>query len=267
MDPLITEPVPPPPHPGRKRLLVMTANTPGFTAAQIAMVERSLADLKAALGKTVGWLAVWRTKEEIKAKLSLTDGLPELAKLPLRKALEAVDAVVTTPSSAQLEAMLAQRPTVLLDYSNSPHYLEAAWCITAHDHIQPTLQALARPEPARLLHQDFILHDALECHTPAAPRMARLIQLMVERFQANGGLSQFPRLLPAESVGCEANPTAPDLHRAYGANPVLTNSDVVDLQRRLVFAQQEIRHLRYSWGLLPVLRKLRSVFRGGGKTQ
>ena len=54
--------------------------------------------------------------------------------------LQSVDALITTPSTTMLEGMIKGIPVVLLDYTNSPHYVPAAWSITAPNHIEKVIR-------------------------------------------------------------------------------------------------------------------------------
>jgi hypothetical protein len=97
--------------------------------------------------------------------------------------------------------MLQRLPVALLDYHNCPHYVPAAWSITAAEHIGAVTSQLVAPPPARMVYQDSILHDALECHTPATPRMVELISAMgdvAKRCLARGEKPDFPRRLLAD---------------------------------------------------------------------
>ena len=268
LDHFLTNPVPRTSHDGReKRLLIMTANTPAFTQHQMALVEKSLADLQRVLSSQTDWKPIWRVSGALRERLGLSDDFPGLQGQSLHDVLTFADAVVTTPSTSQLEAMLAGRPTALLDYSNSPHYVPAAWRITAEDHLEPVLRDLAGPPHRRMAYQDEILHDCLECHTPAAPRMIRLIETMIEssreRREQGRPLRFAPRLLPLEH-GVAALPSADfDLGALYPDNATLTNTDRVELQRQLVFAQQEICELRRKARKLDVIRRARTLLSNG----
>lgn len=256
MDHFLDQPVPPPPHEYPFRLLVATANTPGFTSHQVELVKKSLADLRDALMVHSEWRVSWRVNPEIKRELQLQDTFLGAATLPLKEALAAVDAVITTPSTLQLEAMLAKRPTALLDYSNSPHYVECAWSITSQTHISTVLSELAAPSYARLMWQDYLLHDNLECRSPASNRMATLIRRMIahaEKCLTQGLKLHFPpALLEIE----ESESTILDLSQAYPGNPSYGINDVHELQRRLAFAQQEIRDLRRQLFLEKVIARI-----------
>jgi hypothetical protein len=165
------------------RLLVLTAKCPGFTNEQVADTTRSLADLKQWLTnhpQIDGTLVepVWRITQGLEKKIDVENQLQNTTGADLASVLPTVDAVISTPSTAMLEAMLHHAPVALLDYHNRPHYVPAAWEITAPQHFDKVLPELLTPSPARMLYQHSILSDALECRTPATPRMVELIEAM-----------------------------------------------------------------------------------------
>jgi hypothetical protein len=94
----------------------------------------------------------------------------------LTEQLATVDALITTPSTVQIEGMLAGVPVALIDYLNRPHFVPAAWTMTAPCQIAETVPMLLAPDARRMLYQDTILHDAVECRSPATPRVAALIE-------------------------------------------------------------------------------------------
>ena len=98
--------------------------------------------------------------------------------------LERVDAVITTPSTALLEAMLTVRPVAALDYHNVPRFVATAWTISAAEQIAPVLAELLDPAPRKMAFQEMCLRDSLECDEAAAPRVARLIREMVAAARA-----------------------------------------------------------------------------------
>jgi hypothetical protein len=179
MDHLITNPIVKKSHSG-KILLVATNNRPGFTDEQMGKIERSIFDLKEGIKET-SWKVIWRIMPKIKDKLGLIDDITGMDKSPLRQVFENVDAVITTPSSLQLESFLAGLPTALLDYTNSPHYVDCSWQITAKDHIKDVLNELRSPNSIRMLHQKYLLNDNLECQSIASDRMVHLIINMIRK--------------------------------------------------------------------------------------
>lgn len=229
------------------RLLVMTALTPYFTAGQHALVRQGLLDLKAHLegaraadGSPVE--VVWRVTKGLETELDVGVPPAALAGRELAEILMQVDAVVTTPSTAMLEAMLLGLPVATLDYCNVPAYVPAAWRITAEAHIVPTLAALGAPDPARMLYQDTVLHDALECATPAAARMVELARRMITHGRdaraANRPLSFAPRLLASPIIAegearCDLAYLFPDAPQFAPADPRALQVEIGQLRRAL----------------------------------
>ncbi len=177
------------PADGSFRVLVMTALTPYFTPAHHERVRQSLLDVKAAFarGVTVDGVRVepvWRVTKGLDKEVGVDSVITDLTGKQLADVLQNIDAVVTTPSTSMLEAMLLGLPVAMLDYTNVPAYVQPAWRISAAEHILPTLTQLVNPAPPKLLFQDATLHDALECATPAAPRMLRLVEKMIDSGEA-----------------------------------------------------------------------------------
>ncbi len=152
------------PRGGRKpRILVMTAKTPGFTPEQVKTTLQSLRDLKNHFQQRSDCDVVWRLTQELHQSLGVSNTLTDLTGGELHQVLLKVDAVITTPSTSMLEAMLVERPTALLDYHNCPHYFESSWTISAERHIDPVVSQLLDPPPARMDFQNFLLGEQLAC--------------------------------------------------------------------------------------------------------
>lgn len=175
------------------RVLVMTAITPFFTDKQHELVRRSLLDLKSVFkrGLNVGGVTVepvWRITKGLDKEIGVDSAVTDLSGRQLADVLQNVDAVITTPSTSMLEGMLLGIPVAAIDYCNVPAYVQPSWRIGAAEHIMPTLEELVSPPAPKMLFQDTTLHDALECRTPAAPRMLRLAERMIA-----SGLEARPR--------------------------------------------------------------------------
>lgn len=247
-DRYLTDPVPAAPDARPRRLLIMTANTPGFTPEQTAQVERSLIDLKQVLDNQSVWEPIWRVRRGLDERLGLTDNFPDLRGKPLREALEQAHAILTTPSTTLLESMLAKRPAALLDYTNSPLYIPAAWVISAQDHIAPVLAGLETPTAAKLAFQDEMLHNALECYTPALDRLVQLMKFMADAgrtARANGQPLHFPDRIVPFTFGGHAVPSEHfDLEQLYPNHPIYKMRALNDVQLALVHARKELDVLR-----------------------
>ena len=164
------------------KLLVCTATTPAFTSQQRLTVIDSLRAVKdwtesnsrvAGRELQIMWRLTGSLDQEIGVEIAES-------KVGLHRELMQVDAAITTPSTIYLEALLANLPTAILDFSNSPAFVSPAWSITARDHLDPVIEELANPPEPKMLFQDFVLHDNLNCRTPAADRMVELVTKMME---------------------------------------------------------------------------------------
>ena len=257
---------------GPFRLLIMTAKTPGFTPAQIDRVSQSLCDLRAALAAPVfdqpRIEPVWRVTGGLADEIGIPNTLRDTTGADLAEVLPTVDAVITTPSTSMLEGMLQGVPVALLDYNNCPHYVPAAWRITAREHLLEVLRELLAPPATKMLYQQTILHDNLECHSPATPRMVQLVEAMVRRGQdcrARGEPLSFPRrMLPDKQDGHHLPEADFDLARLYPDHPVFGNMDRTRLQvelghLRVAFQSQSVLHKAEIAGLQAEIARLRTV--------
>jgi hypothetical protein len=204
LDQTVARPIPAINPDGPLRLLVATATTPAFNDPQRRVVIRALACIKdrfeadpTVCGRPIE--LTWRLTDGLDTEIGLpahgqVDDLP-----PLSSVIDASDAVITTPSTLYLESILRKRPTAILDFMNSPKYVPSVWTISAPEHLDPTLLELASPAGPKMQFQDFILHDQLECSTPATGRMIRLIQAMIDAGLAARQNNQ-PLRLPAQII-------------------------------------------------------------------
>ena len=142
---------------GMFRLLITTATTPAFTTEQRDTVVQSLTDLKQELedmqeinGRPAR--VAWRLTDGFASALEID--LADDAETTLVEAIESSDAVITTPSTIYLESALLNRPTAVLDYSNSPQFVPSAWTISARQHMRSILNELTDPPPSKMLFQD-----------------------------------------------------------------------------------------------------------------
>ncbi|UUO06621.1 hypothetical protein M4951_25165 [Blastopirellula sp. J2-11] len=224
-------------------ILIMTAKTPGFTEDQIQNVQDGLADLKNWLSQQTDVQPVWRLTGGLDQKLGLMPSESNLQTVPIAEVMKQVDAVITTPSTAQLEAMYCGLPVALLDYGNFPHYVPAAWTISASHQIASVMSELANPPAARMLFQDVSLHDALECRTPATPRMLELAKQLIEkgtqRAAAGKPVGQIEQILPLDGRAPQVREERFVMADLYPEHPFFAETD----RERL---QVEIGHLKHQ---------------------
>jgi hypothetical protein len=233
------------------RVLVMTARTPGFTDTQTEAVRQSLLGLKTWFDnhpRLAGTRVqpVWRLTAGVANEIGVDNSLQDTVGVDLASALETVDAVITTPSTTLLEGMLQRVPVALLDYNNCPHYVPAAWSITAPRHIDQVMPELADPPAAKMLYQETLLHDSLECCTPAVPRMLQLIEEMIcigRHCRASGEPANFPRrILPDRQNGHHLPEESFDFQTLYPEQHPFRNMDRVALQAEIGHLRRQIAH-------------------------
>jgi len=234
-----------PRRPGR-RLLVMTAKKPWYDEAQRAVIDRSLVDLRSFLESRPDIEVVWRVTRGLSEKLGVSNRLKDLETAELSTVLAEVDAVVTTPSTAILEAMLVGRPVAVLDYHNSPRFVQTAWTISSPHHLGEVLPELLDPPESKMLFQRACLSDNLWCEGAAAPRVARLIEEMARRgaeCRERGDSLRLPAnmLRFPEAFGGGA---LPPLQSLYPGVPVFSTSDPESLQVRLARLEKDLQSLR-----------------------
>ncbi len=237
---------------GPFRVMIATANTPAFDQRQRATVVESLNHInrwvesnRQVNGRPLE--VTWRLSDGLESETGLDDDIDPEARSPIGKAIENVDAVITTPSTMYLESVLRARPTALLDFHNSPHYVTAAWTINGPHQLASVMSELASPSPHKLMFQEFVLHDQLECHSPATPRLMDLIDQMVQAgvtARASGQPLKLPaRILTDERAGFAVVPERFDLSTLYPENGVFENQDCQRLQVELVAAIKRLGQL------------------------
>ncbi|MFN6206830.1 MAG: hypothetical protein ACK49R_10335 [Planctomycetota bacterium] len=184
-EPFLTRQFPRRDRDGQFRLLVMTAKCPGFTPDQIATTVRSLQDVRdqfprrLADGREV--VVTWRLTAGLADSLQVENQIMDLTGVELSKVLAEQDAVISTPSTAGLEAMLTGRPLAWLDYHRVPQWVPAAWTIGSAEDLPKVIEELARPAARRMLWQEQLLLDHLYLGEPATERLDRLLQRMLQR--------------------------------------------------------------------------------------
>jgi hypothetical protein len=237
--------LPPPKRPGR-RLLVMTAKKPWYDEAQRTVIERSLAELKQYLSTRPDIEVVWRVTRGLSEELRVENRLKALDTLELSGVLAEVDAVITTPSTAILEAMLASRPVAALDYFNVPRFVQSAWTITSADHLPKVVSELMAPPATRMLFQSECQRDSLRTDGSAAGRVGDLVTAMA-RIGQDCRTRRLPLHLSPCLVDSSASPHGsplPALTDLYPEHSTLQEQDAATLRLRLVRLEKEYARLR-----------------------
>jgi hypothetical protein len=250
-------------------ILVMTAKSPGFTTEQVQRATRSLIDLKEWLDRNpevhgVPVRAIWRVTQCLENEVGVENTLSETTGQELADTLARVDAVITTPSTSMLEGMLQQLPVALLDYNNCPHYVPAAWRITAPTHFDQAIPELVLPPPVKMAYQKHVLRDALECGTPALPRLCQLITQMhtlSKRAVSQGQQVSFPsRLLQRPTAEPAADVIQHDWARLFPQNAAFSEHDIWRLQAEVADLRDAVTKLKDE---RPILKQQLSALEAG----
>lgn len=229
------------------RILITTALNPYFTEAHRVAILSSLRDFKKffdsnkCFGETV-IEPVWRLTKGLEQEIGI-GSKGDTGGKDLMTLLQEVDALISTPSTCLLEGMLLGLPVATLDYCNVPLYVQPAWRITAQSHIAATVAELITPPAAKMLFQEETLHDALECNSPAVPRLLQLIEEMFSHgLQAKG--RNGPLFLPANLLK-SSHPDAASVENRFDFAKLFPNvagqasdSNVGEIQRLKAAAEE-----------------------------
>ncbi len=245
-------------------LLVMTAKNPGFTPEQREVTVRSLRELQAYLKTRPEIKVLWRVSKAVAQELGVENHLRQISSLELVQVLDQADAVITTPSTAMLEAMIAGRPVAALDYHNVPRFVPTAWTISGSDHRAAVVDELLNPPGAKMAFQQDCLRDCLASDGHSAQRVARLIDKMVAMAKASPPSG--PLVFPANLLsGPEALPDAarPPLAALYEGHGVFRESNLEALQVRLARAENENSRLKTQVAELKKSGQIGSLLKRG----
>ncbi len=229
------------------RLLIMSAKCPGFTPEQINKTKTSFLLLKKWLqdNPTINGRqlkVVWRLTGELAEEVSVENRCDDLSGMELKEMLVDIDAVITTPSTAMLEAMLLDRPVALLDFNNSPHLVPAAWRITAETQFTETITELASPSPAKQQLQKYLLKSGLLETENATERFVELVKrMLVIADLAEGQKLEFPPNMLKDLVVNSTNEFDPAT--LFPKFSEFQETDTIELQTQLAHSRREIKHL------------------------
>jgi len=244
--------VPPINTSGPFRVMIATANTPAFDEGQRATVIDSLTQIKnwIAANPTVDGRNVevtWRLSDGLESEIGVGSDIAPEERPPLGEVIESVDAVITTPSTMYLESVLRGRPTALLDFHHSPHYVTAAWTITSPHQLDWAMSELASPSKHKMMFQEFVLQDQVENRTPATPRMLSLIDQMiaagVSARASRKPIELPPRILADEQNGFATVPSGFNLATLYPENESFQSREIDQLQVELEAAIKRLNQL------------------------
>lgn len=237
LDYLLRRNVVPVRRPG-SRLLVMTAKNPGFTPEQARVTLKSLQDVKTYLDRDPEIDVIWRISKSLAPQLGVETQLQQFESLELSALMEQVDGVITTPSTAILEAMLLERPVAALDYHNVPRFVPTAWTISAPEHLPGVVTEILHPQGNKLKFQRDALEFCLACNSAAAPRVGELIEKMITFAKEAGGRGEKLSLPPNMIRYQEKSGSMPSLAELYPES-IFAENEAHSLQIRHARLQKE----------------------------
>ena len=136
--------VPPPPLKEPPSILVCSARKPWFSEADKKLVVQSMQELQETasdLEKKGVCKFVWRLTDDLQNIL----GYGSRDQVPLVQDMAEAHAVISTPSTIVIEAMKTDRPVAVMDYTNSPPYVQSAWSFNHKGMISQVIADLLDP--------------------------------------------------------------------------------------------------------------------------
>ncbi len=228
----------------RFRLLVMTAKTPAFTTDQWSAVRRAVADCKSFADRHADSVEVlWRLTGGLDSTIGVENSTNDRLGVELCDALDNVDAVISTPSTAIVESMLMGKPTALLNYFDCPSYINLAWTIVHDSQIQRVVSQLQRPDTKKMHFQNQQLQSLLYRESPAKNRMIELVVKMQEEAESQIAdqkmLSFEPNLLSMPKL----SPVAFKAEAIFPESNEFAETDLEEIQSQLAHSRRHIDHL------------------------
>jgi hypothetical protein len=172
----------------KRTILVIVANKPGYVESQVALARKSLDDLNSTLSQINilnKYCIIWRYGPRSPEVLpsSLHGSVENTG--TLFDALAKADFVISSPSTATLEAMSMDIPTCIIDYLNKPEFIQAAWSIRSNNEMREVIESLLNSEENRMTYQRYLLHDQMRLDGLATPRVFALMQKMISISKAS----------------------------------------------------------------------------------
>lgn len=235
-----------------KTILVCSARTPAFDEAQWQVSIQQFQDLKQFFhakqhpvsGQTIR--VVWRLADRLHQELNIPG--PSETEPVLADLIASADALITSPSTIQLEAMAHRKPVALLDYFGVPHYVNAAWEIKHTDHIAPVVTELIDPPTPRLLFQAHEARQQLWTHNSSTKRMWELIVTMAMHARENRKQHR-DQTFPEAILSSDLAGYSPTQNHTAATHAQNAHAEIVGLQQTVDSSPSDLSHL---WEMVEV---------------
>ncbi|MEP3477695.1 MAG: hypothetical protein ABJZ55_00465 [Fuerstiella sp.] len=243
-----------------KKLLFATANTPWFNQQQQVTFCREFMTIRSQLETLLEhrfepWSCQWRVAEVVAQEFDLSTQ----KETELERVLTTCDALITTPSTLAVEAMLCGIPTMVFDPYASPIFTPSAWHATSASTVFQLLPSLLEPCERRLALQANLLESITPTDGLASERVVNAIESFLQsdnrndelhRIQTHQQTSQVPSL-SSESV------SKADLLCAYYNIPSL-DVTIAEQGERIRELEQQIAAPSLRQGVGAMVRALTS---------
>jgi hypothetical protein len=212
-----------------KNILIITAAKPWFSEEQKVVVLKMMLDLKIYFQNRKEYNVTWRITKLLDKELNIETSFANKKTSEITAQIYESDIVISTTSTAIIEAMRCGKPVIKIDYFRNPELLATTWNINKYDDIEPVLQQIGNLTPQLCWHQNFLLSSHCVNSTNASERLGELILGMISYKKAN--TSPLPKnMISCPEVQGYLFPTPSSL---YPQREVLKSNDMELLRNRL----------------------------------
>lgn len=214
---------------GVKNVLIITAAKPWFTETQKVVVLEMMLDLKRYFKNNERYNVTWRITKLLDKELDLETSFTSKKTAEITTQINESDIVISTTSTAIIEAMRCGKPVAKIDYFRNPELLPTTWNINKYDDIDYVLYQMSNLSLPMCWHQNFLLSSHCVNSTNAAERMADLVLQMIQHKQE----SKLPlpkSIIPPTDINGYSFPSPTSL---YPHRKVLQSNDMEFLKNRL----------------------------------
>tara|TARA_B100000287_G_scaffold435479_1_gene504002 strand:- start:2227 stop:3441 length:1215 start_codon:yes stop_codon:yes gene_type:complete len=246
-------------HSGPRRILVLSANTPGYTDEQKHLAIKSFQDIHKITKNRSDIEIVWRLRKGLEDELGFINKNNNYGN-SLNEILPHIDGAISQPSTVALETMRVGIPTAILDYQNSPNYIRSGWSITSSGQIENVLNGLSKPPQNQMLFQDELLNFQLYWQGSARKRVLTLISKMINIgriCRENGDALLYPRrIIPLHLEGHSPTSEYFDYEKLYPLHPIYKKKSINRLQNEIIYLQQKLNYTKMKARFIDFLKTI-----------
>ena len=163
----------------KRKILIITAAKPFFNEAQKQVVINMLRDLQRYFNQHSHYEVAWRITKLLDKELNVTSTFETKSTSEIVDQINEADIIISTSSTAILEAMRCGKPVAKIDYFNLPEMLQTVWNIRHHDDISTVLNQMSELNKQECWFQNYLLNMQCLNDTNASKRVGELILKMI----------------------------------------------------------------------------------------